>query len=155
MPHPHTLSQAPNFHSLTLPPARAPCHTSHRPLYDKYVTNLRGVPKELADGHKMYLLRKALRTFNKVILCTIRFAAYLHSTSCTSCERRCVPSGFLARAKPFHLPWLLPPGRAPACVVTFRYFTFLISLSALRAALASIARRNWRERWTRRCCGKR
>ncbi|GIL82402.1 hypothetical protein Vretimale_11851 [Volvox reticuliferus] len=36
-----------------------------RPLYDKYVINCRGEAKHLADGHKMYLLRKALRTFNK------------------------------------------------------------------------------------------
>ncbi|KAG2432202.1 hypothetical protein HXX76_009121 [Chlamydomonas incerta] len=41
-----------------------------RPLYDKYVVNVRGKPKQLADGHKMYLLRKALRTFNKG---TVRF----------------------------------------------------------------------------------
>ncbi|GLI70754.1 hypothetical protein VaNZ11_015781 [Volvox africanus] len=38
---------------------------SLRPLYDKYVINCRGEAKHLADGHKMYLLRKALRTFNK------------------------------------------------------------------------------------------
>ncbi|GLC35012.1 hypothetical protein PLESTM_000269300 [Pleodorina starrii] len=36
-----------------------------RPLYDKYVINCRGEAKHLADGHKMYLLRKALRSFNK------------------------------------------------------------------------------------------
>ncbi|PNH08713.1 hypothetical protein TSOC_004708, partial [Tetrabaena socialis] len=36
-----------------------------KPLYDKYVINCRGEAKHLADGHKMYLLRKALRTFNK------------------------------------------------------------------------------------------
>ncbi|EFJ40909.1 hypothetical protein VOLCADRAFT_99266 [Volvox carteri f. nagariensis] len=36
-----------------------------RPLYDKYVMNCRGEAKHLADGHKMYMLRKALRTFNK------------------------------------------------------------------------------------------